>query len=530
MDKSFWAAIKLLLHPRAITIFDLELLSRNIKTDIKEIFKSERIDEITHLSLAALEPIAKFEAPYTTYVISKSSIERHIMLQKAIIERLLADGHIDLAEMFAFELIRMSYYFVTLYLVSSGTLVIPLEPAQVDFEQGALKAMISIFKDSKFLEITEKLGIGKNLDFSLKSLVQLVKSTINLLPSDSRERIVSELREYLEHPHDLETFYKGLEEALKSNIPAYLKRRIIIENAINYMLTVFRDELPYDGEKIKTIINIMRNIGDFAKSLIPEFKDIIWDAINVLTNVVARAYEGKTVEVTDLLSKFGEHILREGYLSIPIGERVSLRTPDDLKALTPTITVAPVNLTDIYRCINLNHIVNESISNLMDISSELKLILSMLTALNEDQLTDLLIKIHEDPLASLALNFSIGSTSSWLADLIIDYSTPKTKPQRTIMERVLKVLIRYLKEIYERTESLSRIWSEPEYLRKITYYQLYRECYFLSLRLPAIENIKREVPLVQELLNLVRTIAEILSNVYEFPKEREEKTVDEFIT
>ncbi|MCR8487787.1 MAG: hypothetical protein NDP22_05220, partial [Crenarchaeota archaeon] len=62
------------------------------------------------------------------------------------------------------------------------------------------------------------------------------------------------------------------------------------------------------------------------------------------------------------------------------------------------------------------------------------------------------------------------------------------------------------------------------------YYPLYRECYFLSLRLPAIENIKREVPLVQELLNLVRTIAEILSNVYEFPKEREEKTVDEFIT
>lgn len=527
MDKSFWAAIKLLLHPRAITIFDLESLSQSVKTNIREILESKKLDEITHLSLSLLKPIAKIEGLYN-YTISKDSIERQIMLQKEIIRRLLAGGHAEIAEMCASVLIRMSYYFITLYLLSSGISKSSLEFIKINFEDGVLRTLMSIFEDPEFVKIARSLSLEKDLEFSLKALMQLIKSTINLLPDSSRKRITSELCEFLEYSQDLEALYKDLDKVLKSNVPERVKRRIL-ENVIYLLGTVFRDELPHDGGRIKIILNFMKSIGDSARLLTPEFRDIIWDSINVLANTISKTCEGKIEEAVDQLSKFGEQVLRERYLAISMSERVAMKIPGDLRALLPPIIVAPINLIDIHQYINLTYLVNEAIDSLIDTSNELKLILNMLAVLSDKQLTDLLIKVHEDPLASLALSFLIGSVSSWLADLAIYYSAPRTESRRALLDRILRALIGYLRVVYERTESLSKIWSEPEYLRKIVFYHLYREYYFLSLRLFAIEDMKQDVPAAQELLSFSEKIAASLNRVYEFPREKKEEQVDEFI-
>jgi len=528
MEKHLSAIAKLLLWPRALTIFDLEIISKNIQGDIKEIVEGDKYpDDIVGLSLALLKPLASSRDTFG-FTIHRDSLRRHMIIKKKIVKKLLADGYRNLAEMYAYVAVRIVFYLLTLYLVSAGIQKAFPGTIKIKFEQGSLRVLMDACRDPEFIDMLRELRLKKDLEFSVKSFVEMIKVTINLLPENTRKRLISEIGEFLEEPTDLDSIHHSVQEALESDLPEHIKRRIV-ESAMYIMGIVIREKFIHEKENAGKLVEMLGSVGNLVKPIVPEYRDILWEVVSILTSITTKIHKGDIDTAVKVLSELGERLLWEKYLNISMSERIAVKAPNDAKSLIPPIVVAPLNLVDVYQYVSLSHIINEIVDSIINVSSELRLILNTLIALDEDTLFDFLIKVSEDPFASLALDFVVGSFSGWLADLTINYLAPKLGARKELIGKIVRVLTRYLDEIYRKTKSLLEVWNDPEYLKKIVCYQLYREYYFLSMRLAVIEDIKKEVPQAKELMSLIEDISKLLDKIYEPIKPKKEEPVDEFI-
>lgn len=528
MEKHLSAIAKLLLWPRALTIFDLEIISKNIQGDIKEIVEGDKYpDDIVGLSLALLKPLASSRDTFG-FMIHRDSLRRHMIIKKKIVKKLLADGYRNLAEMYAYVAVRIVFYLLTLYLVSAGIQKAFPGTIKIKFEQGSLRVLMDACRDPEFIDMLRELRLKKDLEFSVKSFVEMIKVTINLLPENTRKRLISEIGEFLEEPTDLDSIHHSVQEALESDLPEHIKRRIV-ESAMYIMGIVIREKFIHEKENAGKLVEMLGSVGNLVKPIVPEYRDILWEVVSILTSITTKIHKGDIDTAVKVLSELGERLLWEKYLNISMSERIAVKAPNDAKSLIPPIVVAPLNLVDVYQYVSLSHIINEIVDSIINVSSELRLILNTLIALDEDTLFDFLIRVSEDPFASLALDFVVGSFSGWLADLTINYLAPKLGARKELIGKIVRVLTRYLDEIYRKTKSLLEVWNDPEYLKKIVCYQLYREYYFLSMRLAVIEDIKKEVPQAKELMSLIEDISKLLDKIYEPIKPKKEEPVDEFI-
>jgi len=528
MDKLLSAVAKLLLWPRTLTIFDLELLSNHIGSGIQKLLEGEcESDDLVSLSLTLLRPLATPSKPYG-FTIHKESLEKRFLVQKRLIRRLIEENHAELAEMYAYVVIRMIFYLLTLYTISAGIQRIVPEPLKIKFEQGSLRTLVEMCKDSEFLETLGKLNLDKDLEFTLKSFIQMIKTTKNLLPEEAQRRLSSEIGEFFEEYVDINTIHTTIQELLRSDLPEHIKRRIV-ESAI-YIVSILVREKVIGGEAvIENLTKLLRTVRKLTESITPQYRDILWDILSQLTDIIAEVHSGNTESAIQQLTELGRRILYEKYMSITMSERILMKTSNDTKSLIPPLVIAPMNLADTYQYVSISQIINEAIDSIINASSELRVFLNTLAVLSTEQITKFILSAQKEPLAGLALDFIVGSISAWLIDLIINYLAPKSKARKEIIEKILDILILYLSEILKKTKKLLESWSKPKYLRRFVGYHIYREYYFLSMRLTVVEDIKKDIPKAQQLLDLIEEISNLLESIYGPTKPKKEELTEEFI-
>jgi len=536
-DKSFTAAIKLLLFPRFTTIWDILLLHLNADISIEDAIIHRRFDDsnlikkLSKLALARVRPVVRRENNKT--IINVDDIDFWLNSELEIIKTLRDLGKLDLARAVAFDFSSIYFLLLTFYALwknGAPRNLIPLIE-KGEFHQDALNKLLSVLDSKEWQKLFKSVNFYDAFTFLITIYSFSLKKILMQSKDKVKERLFSDLKNFLERSGDLITLEKYRDALDKDKYISkiyYSSIAMPIEALLRETIFRKKRELKVILKTLISILSSLRGISQKAE----KYTDLQLKNLEVTAEVSENIILGNTKNAIEKINELGHIILKEKVYNIGISERLLLKFPPEIYSLPPPLVSPPIGIGDALSELSFFTILNEVIEETITSNMELKAILRAALITNPRTFEKFLIQVLVSPAASLAFLFTIGTPLAFLLETVIPLiEIEDANNSREIIREIIQIATHVLKNMNSITRFIitKYKWGASDLQRIITFY-LYREIFFASnLITPKLREFLSKDPAGIEFLKTFEEISKFLEKIYRRRVEKREDISDLFV-